>query len=95
MKKLLILILGLFLFIYPVQAQVYSSYTDLLNNTQKSKHNYDTAYDAASDSQDSDDFYNELIEQNYGSNESPAFNNSSEMNPNEANYEYDGGGGAK
>lgn len=41
-----------------------------------------------SDSQNSDDFYNEMIYQQYGSTESPAFNNHLQMNPNEANYGY-------
>jgi len=48
----------------------------------------DVPYDADYDKQDSDDFYNELIEQQYGSNQSADFNGHSEMNPDEANYGY-------
>lgn len=92
MKNFAILIFGLFLFSYPVLAQVNSNYLNSSGNTQQSKYDDETNYDTASDTQDSDDFYNELIEQNYGSDESPAFNNNAEMNPNEANYGYDGGG---
>lgn len=42
------------------------------------------------DKEGSDDFYNELIAPEYGSNQSPEFNNTEDMNPNESNYGYEG-----
>ena len=42
----------------------------------------------STDKEGPDDFYNELIQEDYGSNQSPAFNNIDEINPGEANYGY-------
>jgi len=40
------------------------------------------------DKEGPDDFYNELIQQDYGSNQSPAFDNTEEINPSESDYGY-------
>lgn len=40
------------------------------------------------DSEDSDDFYDEMIYEQYGSDQSPAFNNRENINPNESDYSY-------
>lgn len=91
MRKSFFIILILLL-ASPCLADV-SSYVQKMsqNEQQMLKQNLNQAflYDADdSDTQNSDDFYNEMIYQKYGSNDSPGFNNSLEMNPNEADYAY-------
>lgn len=46
--------------------------------------------DSKSDTQDDDDFFNELIYPDYGSNQSSVFEGREEQNPNQSNYGYDG-----
>jgi len=96
MKKIILLIIFVFIFTPQANAQganptagsaVQSVQTSQPLN-KNSDDGTDAPYDAKADKQDSDDFYNELINQEYGSDQSADFDGRAEMNPNEANYDY-------
>ena len=93
MKKFIILLFGIFLFSSPAIAQVRRNGGLSADNTKQ--YSNSNQADPNADCEGDDDFYNELIEQNYGSTESSDFNNNSEMNPSEANYAFEGSGSAE
>jgi len=45
------------------------------------------------DTEDQEDFFDEMIYQQYGSDQSPSFNNREKINPNESDYSYGTSGG--
>lgn len=95
MKKILISIFGLFLFVNPVWSVDFCTGDASNINHNQLNSERQTSVNSDYDKQDADDFYNELIQQDYGSNQSADFNNNSEMNPNESDYAYEGAGSAE
>ena len=92
MKKIISLFICLFSFVYPVCAQDVNPYT-YNNNTRQPKDQGLNTDNSTADMENSDDFYNEMIKQQYGSNQSPAFLNREDINPNEDSYDYGYSGG--
>jgi len=89
MKKSIILVMCLLSFCLscPVIAQDLNPYT-YKNNLHQHKDEGLTTDNSDADTQDTDDFYNEMINEQYGSNLSPDFNNRENINPNESDYSY-------
>jgi hypothetical protein len=94
MKKIICLIVCVFsfLFVSPVFSQDFSQNMPQNGSRVQSTQGIPTDNND-SDTQDSDDFYNEMIYEDYGSNQSPAFNNREDINPNESNYGFGSSGG--
>lgn len=92
MKKSAYLILFLCLFSSPTIAIAENGSTGETYNVENQPYTSEqsTTDENDDDAQESDDFYNELISPDYGSDQSPAFNNRGDMNPNESNYGYEG-----
>lgn len=86
MKNFLSAILIIFFFV-PV---CFALGIDSNNTYDATKTFHDKDYDSLQekDKEGCDDFYNELIAPDYGSIESPAFNNRENINPNESSYDY-------
>lgn len=78
MKKAILLIC-LCLFYQPVFAKWDNNYCKIANNKTVSNNQ-------GSDTEGADDFFNELILPEYGSDESPAFLNRENINPHEDSY---------
>jgi len=81
-----------FLLIFPANAQDLNPYT-YNNGAQQPKDQGLRTDNSNADTENSDDFYNEMIRQQYGSDLSPAFNNRENINPNESDYDYGSTGG--
>lgn len=83
----IILVLSLFMFFSPVFAQGEMICYDMDDENVKQNQDGTTSNDDY-DSEDSDYYYNELIEPEYGCDQSPAFLNRGNINPNESDYGY-------
>lgn len=93
MKKIVLLMSFLFLCSYPCVAFDSDAYSNIVKDRQMYNADNPKVQKNSSDTEGSDDFYNELINEDYGCDMSPAFLNRENMNPNEADYGYGGSDG--
>lgn len=92
MKNFLRLTLFLY-FIFPGLSTNCEAYSEPNLDAQMLKADRPGMQKQSSDTQGSDDFFNEMIYEQYGSIESPAFMNRENINPNESDYGYGGSDG--
>lgn len=90
MNKEVLLILCMCLLSYPAIAQD-ETYTDTNKNVQQQNTNNEPTTQPEGSESDWNLLYDQLVNERYGSIESPAFLNRENMNPNESNYGYSGG----
>ncbi len=90
MKKTFLLIICLLTCSGPCLSVDAEAYSDLIQDRQMYNADHPKLQKSSSDVEGSDDFYNELINEDYGCNMSPAFMNRGDMNPNESDYGYGG-----
>lgn len=88
MKKYLSILLCLFFCSYPIEAADADPHAGLRMDLLQTRAD-NLGRNASADLNDADDeFYNELINQDYGCDQSPAFLNRENINPNESDYGY-------